>query len=71
MFTRITLVLALLGTSVVAASAASNRHIVPTWNASNAHAQVQSQPNAQSKQSDVQSLYELGARIRRDTFTHD
>lgn len=76
MFTRIALVLALLGTSVTA-SAAAGRNNVPTWNSPRAHAQVtgpsarSTQPAYNSNTSDLQSLYDLGARVRRDTFTHD
>jgi hypothetical protein len=77
MFTRIALVLALIGTSVTA-SAAADRKVVPAWNSTTAYAQVQTHPNARSAQrsyniapSSLQSLYELSARIHRDTFTHD
>jgi hypothetical protein len=67
MFTRTALVLALVGASVTASEAA-NRKVVPAWNPTQAYAQVQKQSNAQQS---VQSLYELSARIHRDTFTHD
>jgi hypothetical protein len=67
MFTRIALVLALIGTSVTA-SAAADRKVVRASHPTAAYAQVQKQQNAQPS---LQSLYELSARIHRDTFTHD
>lgn len=75
MLTRIALAITLIGASVTA-SAAADRN-VPIRNTAAAQAQVQA-PKARNAQqsynaapSDLQSLYQLGARIRRDTFTHD
>lgn len=77
MITRIALALALIGASVTA-SAAADRNAVQAWSSTKAQVHAQGHAKARNAQrsynavpSDLQSLYELGARIRRDTFTHD
>jgi len=65
MFTRIALVLALIGTTATA-SAAAERKVAPAWHPTQAYAQA-----PVSAQRNTQSLYDLSARIHRDTYTHD